>query len=162
MSDPAQNPDGLSELMTRRATASRKPPVRRTIPPSQHPTRLEPYKTVEQVDAPPAPLQTTPSTPEPPTVQGSVPEPPAAPAGTTADELRPQERITVYVDQAHDEFMDDVRFAAARRRPRVDVSRSAVVRYALDRLMQQMTPEQLYDAIAAKPVEAQATGRKRR
>jgi len=160
MADPAPSGDGLLALQARRASGRQKGGFRRTIPPSQNPTTLPPYQ-------PPGPVVDD--------AKNAAPEPAAAPASQTpAEKSAPrrgvkkqaepeaQVRLTVYVDESHDTFMDDVRFSGARKRPRIDVSRSAVVRFALDRLKAEMTPEQLYDAIAAKPVDPKATGRKRR
>jgi hypothetical protein len=42
------------------------------------------------------------------------------------------------------------------------VSGSAVLRFALERLAAEMTPDEVYEAIAAKPVDEKAIGRKRR
>jgi hypothetical protein len=163
MSDPAQSSDGLLALQAKRAASKRRGGFKRTIPPSQNPTTLPPYKAPEMS----ADLAAR-EVPEPGSgVAASTPPPPAekpSPGGAkkAAPETEAQIRLTVYVDDAHDAFMDDVRFAGARRRPRIDVSRSAVVRFALDRLKAEMTPEQIHNAIADKPVDPKATGRKRR
>lgn len=160
MAEPGMKSDGLLALQARRAGSRKQGGFKRTIPPSQNPTTLAPYKAPGSVaDAATEPEATTVEAPAPapgPSEERSLP------ASEATTEVQAQVRITVYVDDVHDLFMDEVRFAGARRRPRIDVSRSAVVRFALERLQGEMTPEQLYNAIAAKPVDPKAIGRKRR
>ena len=47
-------------------------------------------------------------------------------------------------------------------RPRLDISKSAVVRLALMRLEQQMTVGEIREYLAAQPVDSNKTGRKKR
>jgi hypothetical protein len=106
-------------------------------------------------EARPAPIE-APTARQRPTAgrSQSVPVPPKS----TKDDGR----VTAYLDPRHLDFLDDVRFNSVRRRLRVDVSGSAVVRFALERLAAEMQPHEVYEAIAAKPVDEKAVGRKRR
>jgi hypothetical protein len=58
--------------------------------------------------------------------------------------------------------MEAARVTGMTSRPKVDVSRSAVVRLALRRLMDDMSPEQVKSALAAEPAKSTGPGRKRR
>jgi hypothetical protein len=152
MSDPAETTDGLLALQAKRAAGKRPSNPARRMPPSQNPSTLPPYKTPEVVvDS----REGTES--EATTGTGDAPPPASKPTEPGA-----QVRVTVYVEETHDAYLENVRFVGAHRRPRIDVSRAAVVRYALDRLMADMTPEQVYQTIAGKPVDPRTTGRKRR
>ncbi len=70
--------------------------------------------------------------------------------------------MTFYVDQAMDRYLEDVRIQGLTSRPKVDVSRSAVVRLALRRLREEMDPDQVKTLLAAQPTDPTKTGRKRR
>ncbi|NNM96395.1 MAG: hypothetical protein HKL89_02155 [Candidatus Dormibacteraeota bacterium] len=71
-------------------------------------------------------------------------------------------KVTLYVDQDTDEFMEAARVKGLTSRPKVDVSRSAVVRLALRRLMDEMSPAEVKSFLAAEPVRSTGPGRKRR
>jgi Arc/MetJ-type ribon-helix-helix transcriptional regulator len=64
--------------------------------------------------------------------------------------------LTVYLDHVHSDFAKDVTHAGTRRRPRVSISGAAVIRYALDRLRDEMTAEQAHKAIGAKLIDTKA------
>ncbi|WP_432498683.1 hypothetical protein [Kineococcus gypseus] len=83
--------------------------------------------------------------------------PPAKPA--TAGELR---KVAVYLDEDTDTALEAIRYAGTTRRPRLDVSKSAVVRLALERLLAELSHEEVVAAVAARPIDSQSTGRKRR
>jgi hypothetical protein len=152
MSDPAETTDGLLALQAKRAAGKRPSNPARRIPPSQNPSTLPPYKRPEGV------VDSSEGT-ESEATTGAVDAPPPK---KSPPEPQAQIRVTVYVEETHDAYLENVRFVSAHRRPRIDVSRAAVVRYALDRLIADMTPEQVYQTIAGKPVDPKATGRKRR
>ncbi|WP_432498359.1 hypothetical protein [Kineococcus auxinigenes] len=78
---------------------------------------------------------------------------------TAAGELR---KVAVYLDEDTDTALEAIRYAGTTRRPRLDVSKSAVVRLALERLLAELSHEQVVAAIAARPTDSQTTGRKRR
>ncbi|MFL6133288.1 MAG: hypothetical protein ACJ72A_10810 [Nocardioidaceae bacterium] len=80
--------------------------------------------------------------------------------GTTDAQGEKRPRISAYVDPTHREYVDEVVFAGRRQTPRVNGS--TVFRFAMDRLQEAMTAEQVCGAIAEKPIDEKATGRKRR
>jgi hypothetical protein len=71
-------------------------------------------------------------------------------------------KVTLYVDQATDEYMEAVRVEGLTSHPKVDVSRSAVVRLALRRLMDDMSPGEVKTLLAGQVVRVSGPGRKRR
>lgn len=71
-------------------------------------------------------------------------------------------KVTLYLDRDTDDFMEAVRMEGLTSRPKVDVSRSAVVRLAVRRLMDQMTPAEVKSHLEAQPVSNGGPGRKRR
>jgi len=85
------------------------------------------------------------------------PETPAASAGA----ILPPVKLTFYVDQDIDRYLEDVRIQGLTQQPRVDVSRSAVVRLALRRLREKMTPEHVKALLAGQPTDPTKTGRGR-
>lgn len=154
MSDPAKQLDGLATLQARRAQRTR------TIPKSQNPSDLPPYEppnavvgltaeeTRQNEAAKPAPAV------KPKAEPAAAPEP--APAKQTS------RKVGLYLDEAHEDFMFAVQAAGNALRPRVNLTASAVVRLAMDRLMADMSAEQVRDTIVAKPVDPTALGRRRR
>jgi hypothetical protein len=104
--------------------------------------------------------------------QSSVPPTPAEPvAPPAAAPVRPRQpaaergapfKVTLYVDRDTDEFMETVRVEGLTSRPKVDVSRSAVVRLALRRLMDEMSPVEVKALLADQAVRSTGPGRKRR
>lgn len=151
MSDPAQRTDGLAMLQGRRAKRTR------SIPPSQNPTSLPPYETPTPVvdpDAEEAQKEASKSAP--------TPKPPKAAASDPAPVKSASRKVGLYLDEAHDDFMFAVQAAGNALRPRVNLTASAVVRLAMDRLMADMSVEQVRDTIVAKPVDTSALGRPRR
>jgi hypothetical protein len=158
VSDQAQIPDGLMALQSKREAAKRPSGLKRTIRPSQNPNTLPPYQAPEVVDGGEAAELPTPA------AEPVAPPRPAKrlPQARKADPPAPIVRVTSYVDESQDAYLDDVKVVSVRRRTKIDVSRAAVMRFALERLMADMTPEQAYEAIAAKPVDPKASGRKRR
>lgn len=136
-------PDGLAILNAQRQRA------RRSMPAPRHPAtgedRISKDKTVAPENSPaPKPKQRRPR-----------PAPTPAQPGATF-------KVTLYVDQDTDDFMEAARVTGMTSRPKVDVSRSAVVRLALRRLMDDMSPEQVKSALAAEPAKSTGPGRKRR
>jgi len=83
-----------------------------------------------------------------------------APASTApAGELR---KVAVYLEEGQDAALDALHYAGASRRPRLDVSKSAVVRLAMERLLSELSYEEVVEVIAARPITGQTSGRKRR
>jgi hypothetical protein len=166
----AERPNGLASLADARQRA------RRTMPPPRHPaTRAEQLSspsdagtalegdqrlTLTSVNAaeprqPPAHVPARDLAAQPTTAQTSEPK------GSTAT-VQPPVKLTLYLDQDIDQYLEDVRILGLTAQPRVDVSRSAVVRLALRRLRSEMTPQQVETLLAGQPVDSSRTGRKRR
>ena len=108
-------------------------------------------------------MVTTPSPDRPLTAVSSPPvrQSSEVPAASAAAVLPPV-KLTFYVDQDIDRYLEDVRIQGLTQQPRVDVSRSAVVRLALRRLREEMTPEQVKTLLAGQLTDPTRTGRKRR
>jgi len=66
------------------------------------------------------------------------------------------------LEEAHVDFLEEARMAGLISRPRLDISKSAVVRLALMRLQRQMTVGEIQEYLAAQPVDSTKTGRKKR
>jgi hypothetical protein len=155
MSDPAQRTDGLATLQARRAQR------KRTIPPSQNPTTLPPYEPPTPVVDLVAEEARQEEAPKPAAAAEPAKPAPAAPA-KPAPVKQTSRKVGLYLDEAHEDFMFAVQAAGNALRPRVNFTASAVVRLAMDRLMADMSAEQVRDTIVAKPVDPSALGRRRR
>lgn len=98
----------------------------------------------------------------------AVPTPPNGKEGqesrrsASAGAVAPGLRVTLYVDQESDAFMEAARIAGLVARPKTDISRSAVVRLALRRLMSEMTAEEVKEHLQNQVLTTQGPGRKRR
>jgi hypothetical protein len=64
-----------------------------------------------------------------------------------------------YIDERCDDYLRDIRIEALTRK--LDVSGSAVVRLALHRLIEELSPGQVADRLAAPTAERGGSGRKR-
>lgn len=169
-------PNGLASM-----TQARERRARRTMPPPRHPVPTSSAETgvvepavddlgnetpagsapVEQVN----PLQHTElgaaaadPDEEPPSGKLTATSD-NAPAGEPGRQARP---ATLYLEEAHVDFLEETRMAGLISRPRLDISKSAVVRLALRRLQQEMTIDEIRDYLKAQPVDSTKTGRKRR
>lgn len=160
----ADQPNGLASLTQARQRA------RRTMPPPRHPAAARHLTSADTPpDHQPHDSQTdepVPAAPAQPAHAAVVPEQ-AGPVAVevvpaTSGTVEPPVKMTFYVDQAMDRYLEDVRIQGLTSRPKVDVSRSAVVRLALRRLREEMTPEQVKALLAAQPTDPTRTGRKRR
>jgi Arc/MetJ-type ribon-helix-helix transcriptional regulator len=87
---------------------------------------------------------------------------PAAAAATSVGEGTASRPATLYLDESLLEFLEEARIAGLVSRPRLDISKSAVVRLALRRLQQDMTIDEIRDHLRAQPTDPTKTGRKRR
>lgn len=164
MSENADLPDGLASLKARRTPSKGRRPPRRSIPASMNPTSLPPYDGAQVVASDSAPAtEVAPGTPEvtsTSTVMSSAPEQVSRLPRTAA--RQPPRKVGLYVDEEHQDYFEAVRAAGNGLRPRVNLSASAVVRLALDRLGSDLTVEQVRDLLVAKPTDPHAVGRKRR
>jgi hypothetical protein len=118
---------------------------RRTLPPPRHQPRSTPVQMPEPAAAPPATQHV-----EPP------PPPPAAPP--TGTDLT---KASIYLDEPTDAYLETVRAAARTAKPRVDATRSAVVRLALNRLAEQFTPAEVVAELQRSAAAHSGPGRKR-
>jgi len=171
MAEP--QPNGLASM-----TQARERRARRTMPPPRHPASANPSPAdlapLPPSEAGPAagdtavptlkeePRQRSPldksMTAEKPAASARRPK--AAPA---AGEARgPARPATLYLEEANVDFLEEARMAGLISRPRLDISKSAVVRLALMRLQQQMTVGEIREYLAAQPVDSTKTGRKKR
>jgi len=142
-------PNGLASLAAQRERA------RRSMPAPRHPVTVEdPAPASDTTANPPAPVEPASPSPAPePTQRRSAPSP--VNQGVTF-------KVTLYVDRDTDEFMEAARVAGLTSRPKVDVSRSAVVRLALRRLMDEMSPAEIKTLLAGQTLRSTGPGRKRR
>ncbi len=153
--------DGLSQLAQRGRRT-------REIPPPRNPART-------------ARVQLA-SVPEPTTKPSAPPEMPADAAAGPALATRPApdtrssptsppaptqppktdlKVVTVYLEQDDDDFLETITHTGRTARPKTAISRSAVVRLALERLHAQMSPTEIVDELRPRG-DAPGTGRKRR
>ncbi|RJK92529.1 hypothetical protein [Vallicoccus soli] len=166
-------PNGLASLTAKRERA------RRAMPPPRHPRVREatadpsspmPHDPDSELPEPAAPLKRETQQPAPDVAlkaaaapektAGAEPTPPTP--SPSPEEIGATFKVTLYVDRSTDEFMEAARVAGLTSRPKVDVSRSAVMRLALRRLMDDMTPEQVKQHLEAQAVRTTGPGRRRR
>jgi Arc/MetJ-type ribon-helix-helix transcriptional regulator len=69
---------------------------------------------------------------------------------------------TLYLDGNLLDFLEEARIAGLVSRPKLDISKSAVVRLALRRLQQDMTIEEIRELLRSQPTDPTKMGRKRR
>jgi len=171
MAEP--EPNGLASMIQARERRAR-----RTMPPPRHPASANPSPAelapLPHSEAVPAAADTAFPTPKeeprqrPPLDKPITADQPAASArrpmaAPAAGEARgPARPATLYLEEAHVDFLEEARMAGLICRPRLDISKSAVVRLALMRLQQQMTVGEIREYLAAQPVDPTKTGRKKR
>jgi hypothetical protein len=144
--------DGLDAMTAMR---TKNTGSRRALPPPRHQPRATPVPMPEPPPAPkPAQVQ-PPDTPKPQPPATPAPRP-AAPS--TATDLA---KVSLYLDESTDTYLETVRAAARTTRPRVDATRSAVVRLALTRLADQLNPAQVVDELQRNAAAHTGPGRKR-
>jgi hypothetical protein len=169
----ANAPDGLSILTARREQAAH-----RGAPPPRHPRPVAvptpaDERTAAQEEAPaeidltetsPTPAQASSGTDAPRKRSAVEPKRPAARSkNQTKAESAPAtsglRAAQFYLDDRCDDYLRSIRAEALVRR--LDVSGSAVVRFAIHRLNEDMTPEQVADRLAEPVADRDGTGRKR-
>ncbi len=141
-------PDGLATLTAQRERA------RRSMPAPRHPISATPLVNIAPSDE----VQVSVATPA--TVDDQ-PRPPTTSTSAVPDVGAPV-KVTLYVDRQADEFMENARIAGLTARPKVDISRSAVVRLALRKLMAEMSPAEVKALLTRQEVSSTGPGRKRR
>lgn len=137
--------DGLDSLTAMRNKAASS---RRTLPPPRHQPRSTPVSmptTPEPEPAPPPPPAAAP--PAPTVVQSSV-----------ASDLS---KVSIYLDEPTDTYLETVRVKARAAKPRVDATRSAVVRLALNRLADQLSAAEVVAELQRNAAAHTGPGRKR-
>jgi len=142
-------PNGLASLAAQRERA------RRSMPAPRHPVTVEDPAPASDTTANP-PASGKPASPSP------APKPAQSRSAPSPPELGVTFKVTLYVDRDTDEFMEAARVEGLTSRPKVDVSRSAVVRLALRRLMDEMSPAEVKTLLAGQVVRSTGPGRKRR
>lgn len=139
--------DGLDSLTAMRAKSSAS---RRTMPPPRH----HPRRTPVDIPANASPPAVAPQPPQPP------PQAPPAPASptTAGTDLT---KVSIYLDDTTDAYLETVRAAARATKPRVDATRSAVVRFALNRLAEQLAAAEVVAELQRSAAAHNGPGRKR-
>lgn len=132
--------DSLAAMRTKSATS------RRTMPPPRHQPRSTPVE-MPATTPPPAPAETSP-----------VVEQPTRPPPQSSTDLT---KVSIYLDDTTDGYLETVRTAARTAKPRVDATRSAVVRLALNRLADQLGPAEVVAELQRNAAGQTGPGRKR-
>jgi hypothetical protein len=162
--------DGLSQLAARGRRTREIPPPRN--PARNAPVQLTPAAPEPTPDAPSANREDVTPAPQPVAAAQAVGkdvEIAAAPsqrrrqaAGLPAPRAKSDLKVvTVYLEQDDDSFLETITHTGRTSQPKTAISRSAVVRLALERLHAQMTPEQIVDELRPRG-DNPGTGRKRR
>lgn len=124
---------------------------KRKLPPPRHQPRQTPVNMPAPAAATPAPTKTAaPAAPPPP-----------RPAVTPVAAVTDLTKVSIYLDDQADTYLETVRGAARTARPRVDATRSAVVRLALSRLAEQLDPAAVVAELQRKAAGHSGPGRKR-
>ncbi|MDM2088223.1 hypothetical protein [Mycobacteroides abscessus] len=133
---------------------------KRRVPPPRHQPRQTP---VDMPAATPAASATTaPASPAAPAAVAAPAVPKSSrPAVTTAPATTELTKVSIYLDDPTDTYLETVRGAARTARPRVDATRSAVVRLALNRLAEQLDPASVVAELQRKAAGHSGPGRKR-
>lgn len=162
MADPSTSAQpGIAQLQARRQQSGR------TVPPSKHSPRtsvvaLAPAPSQSEADveqkAPPEASQPAPALSPAP---AGAPQPSTAPEGTSGTVTEALVRATIHFGAAQDRFLNTVAHAGRMNTPKVDASRSAVTRLAIERLEREMTAEQIVAELAKRAATTTRPGRKR-
>ncbi|WP_461666421.1 hypothetical protein [Gordonia sputi] len=144
--------DDMAQARQKRARARSMPPPRHTAPAVSAAPATAPEPAPEQPDttanAPAAAQASSPTKKKQPAAP--APAPSTASAATAASAAgRTFGPSTIYFDEPTDDWLEEVSIAGRRSKPRID-SRSAIARYAVRKLMNEMTPEQVIEAIRAE------------
>ena len=136
--------DGLGMLDEQRQRRAR------SIPTPKHPPRSKPVALVEV------------SHPE--SIEGEVTAQAAKvarPPKTAPAAVEPTVKMSIYLEPSDDLYLEEITHAGKTSRPRVAISRSAIVRLALEQLAKTMTTEQIVSELRGRG-STQGKGRKRR
>jgi hypothetical protein len=144
-------PDGLSMLDEKRERRTR------NIPSPRNPPRATPVEVAELI------IPTRPTAPEPEPAPARTTESRAA--KVTMPEQTVQEptiKMSIYLEASDDLYLEEITHAGKTSRPRIAISRSAIVRLALGRLAATMTTDDVVAELRKTGDEHQGSGRKRR
>jgi len=151
---------GIAQLQARRQQTGR------TVPPSKHlprtsvvaltPAPSQPGAEVEQT-APPEASQTAPAL----SPSRAAPRPSTAPERASETARDALVRATIHFGAAQDRFLNTVAHTGRMNTPKVDASRSAVTRLAIERLEREMTAEQIVAELTKRAATTSRPGRKR-
>jgi len=176
----AEAPNGLASLA--RARDSR---ARRTMPPPRHPVPVPEMQSAGSAPTSPVstngnpvglPMSSTAAPIPGPTAEQDAVTRPARSTEAAGTDQRHTERsnaalgersgpsrpVTLYLDDSQIEFLEQAHIAGLVGTPRLDLSKSAVVRLALRRLQAEMSINEITDVLRAQPTDPNKTGRKRR
>ena len=152
--------DGLGMLDRQRERRARR------IPASKNPPRGKPVAVPQAIT--PAPEHVTtglePVTSQPKPVRQES-EPKAAKTSKsepTPSVAEPTVKMSIYLEPADDLYLEDIAHTGKTSRPRVAISRSAIVRLALERLGATMTSDEIVQELRRRGEQHQGAGRKRR
>lgn len=129
------NDEGIAQLNQQREAAKRASARTRAQPRHKPKERPAPPE-----QAPAAPAAGTPEQTPEPAKKPTPAEPKAAP-------VSPLTRATIYLDETAETLLEEVEILGRRQRPRVSVSRSTIVRVALERLGEELNPEQILQLV---------------
>lgn len=158
-------PDGLGMLDEQRQRRSRNIPSPRNRP------RTTPVEIVTvPTSSAKAELAQEPVTVEPaelaPVGEGNATAPPTEPTPAARPQptvvMEPPVKMSIYLEVGDDLYLEEITHAGKTSRPRVAISRSAIVRLALQRLAATMTADEIVTELRQRGDEHQGTGRKRR
>lgn len=145
--------NGLDSLTAMRESKRRVPPPRHQ--PRQTPVDMPAATPAVPTAAAPATHLAAAPAAAPTAPKSSRPAVTAAPATTDLT------KVSIYLDDPTDTYLETVRGAARTTRPRVDATRSAVVRLALNRLAEQLDPAAVVAELQRKAAGHSGPGRKR-
>ena len=170
----AETPNGLASMTQARERRARRvmPPPRHPAPPTGNaePAQSEPHRPAaisparsEHLADPPVlaepVIAASTQKPEKSARQTTQPPTPKEVQSVGEEVARP---ATLYLDGNLLDFLEEARIAGLVSKPRLDISKSAVVRLALRRLQQDMTIEEIREYLRSQPTDPTKTGRKRR
>ena len=75
---------------------------------------------------------------------------------------QPTIKMSIYLEASDDLYLEEIAHAGKTGRPKVAISRSAIVRLALERLANTMTTDEIVNELRGRGDEHQGSGRKRR
>ena len=78
-----------------------------------------------------------------------------------SEALNELSEVSIYLDRRTDSYLESVRTQARAETPRVDTTRSAVVRLALNRLARELSPAEVVEELRSSAATDNRPGRKR-